>query len=97
MRVKPTQQVDRAGVSWIEHLVVTELGWMFRQQETADFGIDTQLEIVDSETSKATGRLIGVQGQNRALWHGHALPRPIRGPGRHGEVQELPRPAEAAG
>ncbi|MFE8948239.1 DUF4365 domain-containing protein [Streptomyces sp. NPDC007856] len=61
MRVKPTQQVDRAGVSWIEHLVVTELGWLFRQQETADFGIDAQLEIVDSETSKATGRLIGVQ------------------------------------
>ncbi|MFJ9130929.1 DUF4365 domain-containing protein [Streptomyces sp. NPDC102340] len=48
-------------MSWIEHLVVTELGWLFRQQETADFGIDAQLEIVDSETSKATGRLIGVQ------------------------------------
>ncbi len=61
MQVKPTQQVERAGVSWIEHLVVTELGWLFRQQETADFGIDAQLEIVDSETSKATGRLIGVQ------------------------------------
>ncbi|MFF1963361.1 DUF4365 domain-containing protein [Streptomyces sp. NPDC058232] len=61
MRVKPTQQVERAGVSWIEHLVVSELGWLFREQETADFGIDAQLEIVDSETSKATGRLIGVQ------------------------------------
>ncbi|MGW8744596.1 DUF4365 domain-containing protein [Streptomyces sp. NPDC055794] len=61
MRVKPTQQVDRAGVSWTEHLVVTELGWLFRQQETADFGIDAQIEIVDSETSRATGRLIGVQ------------------------------------
>ncbi|MFE7354565.1 DUF4365 domain-containing protein [Streptomyces sp. NPDC057543] len=61
MKVRPTQQIERAGVSWIEHLVVGELGWLFRQQETADFGIDAQLEIVDAETSKATGRLLGVQ------------------------------------
>ncbi|MFD6294061.1 DUF4365 domain-containing protein [Streptomyces sp. NPDC060235] len=61
MRVKPTQQVERAGVSWIEHLVVSELGWLFRQQETADFGIDAQLEIVDAHTCEATGRLIGAQ------------------------------------
>lgn len=61
MQVQPIQQVERAGVSWVEHLVVSELGWLFREQETADFGIDAQLEIVDPETSRATGRLIGVQ------------------------------------
>lgn len=61
MKVKPTQLVERAGVSWIEHIIVGELGWIFRPQDTADFGIDVQLEIVDSETSRATGRLIGVQ------------------------------------
>ncbi|MER5964197.1 DUF4365 domain-containing protein [Streptomyces sp. NPDC002057] len=46
-------------MSWIDHLVHEELGWIFRAQETSDFGIDAQIEIVD--TSNATGQLIGVQ------------------------------------
>ncbi|MEU2558463.1 DUF4365 domain-containing protein [Streptomyces longispororuber] len=61
MRVQRTHQVERAGVSWIEHLVSAELGWLFRPQDVADFGIDAQLEVVDGEPAEATGRLIGVQ------------------------------------
>ncbi|MCT4355870.1 DUF4365 domain-containing protein [Streptomyces sp. Je 1-79] len=61
MQVRPTQKVERLGVSWIEHIVNGELGWLFREQATADFGIDAQIEIVDAETFEATGRLIGVQ------------------------------------
>ncbi|MFC7870718.1 DUF4365 domain-containing protein [[Kitasatospora] papulosa] len=61
MRVQKTQQVERAGVSWVEHLVTNDLGWLFREQETADVGIDAQLEVVDAATAEATGRLLGVQ------------------------------------
>ncbi|MCX5233948.1 DUF4365 domain-containing protein [Streptomyces prunicolor] len=61
MRVQKTQQVERAGVSWVEHLVTNDLGWLFREQETADVGVDAQLEVVDGVTAEATGRLLGVQ------------------------------------
>ncbi|MEV8344659.1 DUF4365 domain-containing protein [Streptomyces niveus] len=59
--MQKTQQVERAGVSWVEHLVTNDLGWLFREQETADVGIDAQLEVVDGATAEATGRLLGVQ------------------------------------
>ncbi|WP_121830163.1 DUF4365 domain-containing protein [Streptomyces sp. S1] len=61
MQVNPTHRVERSGVSWIEHLVHEELRWILRAQDTSDFGIDAQIEIVDNDTSNATGRLIGVQ------------------------------------
>ncbi|MEV7279750.1 DUF4365 domain-containing protein [Streptomyces sp. NPDC093111] len=48
-------------MSWIEHLVAAELGWFFRPQDVADFGIDAHLEIVDADSGKPTGRLLGVQ------------------------------------
>ncbi|MFE2842547.1 DUF4365 domain-containing protein [Streptomyces scopuliridis] len=59
--MQKTQQVERAGVSWVEHLVTNDLGWLFREQETADVGIDAQVEVVDGATAEATGRLLGVQ------------------------------------
>lgn len=61
MRVQRTHQVERAGVSWIEHLVTAELCWLFRPQDIADFGIDAHLEIVDGDPAEPTGRLLGVQ------------------------------------
>lgn len=61
MSAQRTKQVERAGVSWIEHLVSAELGWFFRPQDVADFGIDAHLEIVEEGSGKPTGRLLGVQ------------------------------------
>ncbi|MGW7304279.1 DUF4365 domain-containing protein [Streptomyces sp. NPDC054835] len=65
--VRPTHLVDRAGVARASYLVTTRLGWLFREQETSDVGIDAHIEVVDgaSLTSKttggATGRLLAVQ------------------------------------
>ncbi|MFE5483013.1 DUF4365 domain-containing protein [Streptomyces sp. NPDC056527] len=61
VRVPGTHGIERAGVSWIEHLVTSDLGWLFRPQDIADFGIDAQLEVVDGDPAEATGRLLGVQ------------------------------------
>ncbi|MEV0257744.1 DUF4365 domain-containing protein [Streptomyces sp. NPDC050732] len=61
MRVQRTHQVERAGVSWIEHLVTADMCWLFRPQDIADFGIDAHLEIVDGDPAEPTGRLLGVQ------------------------------------
>ncbi|MEV8388690.1 MULTISPECIES: DUF4365 domain-containing protein [unclassified Streptomyces] len=66
MRVRQTHGIERAGVSWIEHLVTTKLGWLFRSQDIADFGIDVQLEVVDGSPAEATGRLLGVQVKSGA-------------------------------
>lgn len=49
------------------YLVTTRLGWLFREQETSDVGIDAQLEVVigaslaAKATGGATGRLLAVQ------------------------------------
>ncbi|MDH6630603.1 hypothetical protein M2271_008464, partial [Streptomyces sp. LBL] len=44
--VRPTHLVDRAGVTRTSYLVATRLGWLFREQETSDVGIDAHLEVV---------------------------------------------------
>ncbi|MEU3905572.1 DUF4365 domain-containing protein [Streptomyces goshikiensis] len=65
--VRPTHLVDRAGVARASYLVTTRLGWLFREQETSDVGIDAHLEVVDGAsltgktTGGATGRLLAVQ------------------------------------
>ncbi|OEJ21925.1 hypothetical protein AR457_38995 [Streptomyces agglomeratus] len=47
--------------------MTTRLGWLFREQETSDVGIDAHLEVVDGAslagktTGGATGRLLAVQ------------------------------------
>ncbi|WP_429911415.1 DUF4365 domain-containing protein [Glycocaulis sp.] len=55
MSYNPT---ERIGVSRVETTVTQELGWIFREQLVADFGIDAQLEIVDGNP---TGKLIAAQ------------------------------------
>ncbi|MBH5336112.1 DUF4365 domain-containing protein [Streptomyces pactum] len=65
--VAPAHLVDRAGVSRAAYLVTTQLGWLFREQETSDIGIDAQIEVVDEADYPAgaprrgTGRLLAVQ------------------------------------
>ncbi|MFF4803444.1 DUF4365 domain-containing protein [Streptomyces sp. NPDC001351] len=65
--MRPTHLVDRAGVTMTGYLVITRLGWLFREQETSDVGIDAHLEVVTGAslaaktTGKPTGRLLAVQ------------------------------------
>ncbi|MEU6222543.1 DUF4365 domain-containing protein [Streptomyces sp. NPDC047042] len=65
--VSPTHLVDRAGVSRAAYLVTTQLGWVFREQETSDIGIDAHIEVVDGvglsggTSGRGTGRLLAVQ------------------------------------
>ncbi|MHC3475297.1 DUF4365 domain-containing protein [Streptomyces sp. 7R007] len=65
--MRPTHLVDRAGVTMTGYLVTTRLGWLFREQETSDVGIDAHLEVVTGAslsaktTGKPTGRLLAVQ------------------------------------
>ncbi|MEU1323912.1 DUF4365 domain-containing protein [Streptomyces microflavus] len=65
--VRATHLVDRAGVTMTGYLVTTRLGWLFREQETSDVGIDAHLEVVTGAsltsrtTGGATGRLLAVQ------------------------------------
>lgn len=58
-KVKRSAFQDRLGVGAIQQKVSRDLGWLFREQPTDDFGIDAQIEIVKDEL--ATGRLIAVQ------------------------------------
>ncbi len=66
MRVLETHLVDRAGVNAIAHAVLTELGWLFREQDISDVGVDAQLEVV--EHGEATGRLLAVQIKSGRSW-----------------------------
>ncbi|MFD9587603.1 DUF4365 domain-containing protein [Streptomyces sp. NPDC059980] len=65
--MRPTHLTDRFGVSLVSLQVVSELGWLFREQETSDVGIDAQLEVVrgasmsPGTSGKSTGRLLAVQ------------------------------------
>lgn len=47
------------GVNLVERAVMEELGWIFREQPTQDYGIDGHMEVVDDEF--VTGRLIAIQ------------------------------------
>ncbi|MCX4513277.1 DUF4365 domain-containing protein [Streptomyces sp. NBC_01619] len=69
MRVQRSHGTERAGVSWVEHVVHTELGWLFRPQDVSDFGIDAHIEVVDSD-SVATGRLLGLQIKSGSSYFG---------------------------
>ncbi|MEV7282956.1 DUF4365 domain-containing protein [Streptomyces sp. NPDC093252] len=65
--VRPTHLVDRAGVLRTGFLVTSRLGWLFREQETSDVGIDAHFEVVAGAsitartTGRPTGRLLAVQ------------------------------------
>ena len=38
---------ERIGVNAVEHIVLHELGWIFREQPIVDMGIDAHIERVD--------------------------------------------------
>jgi len=52
-------KTERIGVNAVERIVLTGLGWIFRDQPIIDMGIDAHIESV--EAGKPTGKLIGLQ------------------------------------
>ena len=59
MRRKPSARIASVGVTRVRLAVESELGWLFREQATEDYGIDAQVEIVDGETVR--GKLLAIQ------------------------------------
>ena len=59
-------RTGRLGVICVDRIVTEELGWIFREQPTADYGIDAQIEIC--EGGRPTGRLIAVQIKSGSSW-----------------------------
>jgi hypothetical protein len=53
----PTAQ---AGVNAVEQTVLRDFRWIWREQHSADFGVDGHIEVV-SDDGKPTGQLIAVQ------------------------------------
>jgi hypothetical protein len=50
---------DREGVNAVERIFVKELGWIFREQTIADWGIDAHVEVANEQ--EPTGRLLALQ------------------------------------
>ncbi|MBB5857643.1 DUF4365 domain-containing protein [Amycolatopsis umgeniensis] len=59
MHRKPSARSASLGVARTRLAVEEELGWLFREQVTEDFGIDAHLEVVDDEV--VTGKLVALQ------------------------------------
>lgn len=53
------KQTERLGVNAVERIFMKELGWIFREQTVADWGIDAQVEVANE--SRPTGRLLALQ------------------------------------
>jgi hypothetical protein len=66
MRRKPSARVASAGVTHTQLAVEDELGWLFREQPTEDYGIDAHAEIVDGEDVR--GRLLAMQIKSGNSW-----------------------------
>jgi len=59
-------RVASAAVTHTRLAVEDELGWLFREQPTEDFGIDAHAEVVDGEDVR--GRLLGLQIKGGMSW-----------------------------
>jgi hypothetical protein len=53
-------------------LIEDELGWLFRNQPTEDYGIDAHVEVVDGENVR--GRLLALQIKSGTSWFKEAGP-----------------------
>lgn len=60
-----TEQTSRIGINAVEAIFL-EMGWIFREQPTSDFGVDAQAEIKVGK--QATGRLIALQIKSGASY-----------------------------
>lgn len=62
-----TDTTGRAGVHAVGLAIANELGWIFREQPTSDYGIDAHIEVRD-RPSGPSGRLIAVQIKSGARY-----------------------------
>lgn len=53
------KQTDRESVNAVEAIFVKELGWIFREQTVADWGIDAHVEVANEK--EPSGRLLALQ------------------------------------
>lgn len=65
-RQPESARMSREAVTHTALAVQSKLNWTFREQPTDDFGIDAQIEVVQSDT--ATGRLIALQIKGGESW-----------------------------
>jgi Domain of unknown function (DUF4365) len=62
----PSAQVSALGVTHTQLAVVSELGWLFREQPTEDYGSDAQVELVEGNV--VSGMLLGFQIKSGVSW-----------------------------
>ncbi|GAA3244011.1 DUF4365 domain-containing protein [Actinocorallia longicatena] len=72
MRRTTSAKVASEGVTHTQQAVEGELGWLFRNQPTEDYGIDAQAEVVDG--GDVRGRLLALQIKSGASWFKDAIP-----------------------
>jgi hypothetical protein len=63
---KPSAKISSEGVTRTQLAVQEELGWLFREQPTEDFGIDAHVEVIDGEDVR--GRLLALQIKSGESW-----------------------------
>ena len=63
MRIAASAWTDLNGVDVVRTITHRELRWLFREQETSDYGVDAHVEIAGGVhgSDDATGRLIALQ------------------------------------
>ncbi|MEV4334086.1 DUF4365 domain-containing protein [Streptomyces sp. NPDC049597] len=72
MRRKPSAKVASQGVTHTQQAIEDELGWLFRNQPTEDYGIDAHAEVVDGEDVR--GRLLALQIKSGGSWFRESAP-----------------------
>ncbi|MEU8763021.1 DUF4365 domain-containing protein [Streptomyces sp. NPDC048659] len=66
MHRKQSARLAGIGVTRTELAVMSELGWVFREQPKEDYGIDAHVEVVDEE--RVRGRLLALQIKSGSSW-----------------------------
>ena len=72
MRRRPSAKVASEGVTHTQQAIEDELGWLFRNQPTEDYGIDAHAEVVDGEDVR--GRLLALQIKGGTSWFKEVAP-----------------------
>lgn len=72
MRRPGSSRTASLGVTLTKLVVERDLGWLFREQPTEDYGIDAQVEIVEGEA--VTGKLLALQIKSGPSWFRRACP-----------------------
>lgn len=65
MKASKSSRIDRIGIQTVG-LQFESAGYIFREQETSDYGIDAQIEVIDGES--VTGQLIAIQIKSGSSW-----------------------------